>query len=247
VSSWFRRRIDWLRSQDLILLAALSVIGILVLAFIKLASEVGEMETSSFDRTILMLFRTTPSDPVGSPSIEAAVMHISALGSVAVTSLIVLIVVGFCFLAGHWRYGLLVLACSAGTGIIMSLLKGFYGRERPDYVTHLDPPGGLSFPSGHSMISAALYMTLAALIANTLERRRLKIFVICTGAFLTLLIGVSRMYLGVHYPTDVIAGWTAGGIWALACGLVARWLGKRGAVPTPTADLGSVEPEQKQG
>ncbi|MDB4960744.1 MAG: hypothetical protein JWP01_743 [Myxococcales bacterium] len=246
MTTWFRRRLDWFRSQDLILMAALSAIGILVTAFIKLAGEVSEQETDAFDRAILMFFRNSPTDPVGSPSIEAAVMHISALGSVAVTTLIVVLVIGFCFLAGHWRYGLLVFACSVGTGIIMSLLKGFYGRERPDYVTHLDPPGGLSFPSGHSMISAALYMTLAALVARTMERRRLKIFVIGTGAFLTVLIGVSRMYLGVHYPTDVIAGWTAGGTWALVCGLIARKLGHRGDVPTPHADTGSVEPEHHE-
>ena len=235
-NSWFRRGTAWLRARDLILLAALSGIGVLVVGFIKIASEVGEKETRAVDEAILLAMRNAPDDPIGSDKFQAAVMHISALGSGVVTGLIVLIVVSFCVLAGHKRYALLVLACSVGTGLIMWMLKGFFERERPTVVTHIDPPGGTSFPSGHSMISAALYLTLAALIARTLEQRRLKVFVIAVGALLTMMVGVSRMYLGVHYPTDVIAGWTAGAVWALICGLTARTLGKRGAVPVPHAE-----------
>lgn len=238
-NSWLRRGTSWLQARDLTLLAALAAIGVLVLGFLKLASEVREKETMGFDETILLAMRNTPDDPIGSDKFQAAVMHISALGSGAVTSLIVLIVVAFCALAGHKRYALLVFACSVGTGLIMWLLKGVFERERPSIVTHIDPPGGHSFPSGHSMISAALYMTLATLIARTLERRRLKVFVILVGALLTMLVGLSRMYLGVHYPTDVIAGWTAGAIWALICGLTARSLGKQGSVPVPHAEGGT--------
>ncbi len=232
----FKRVNTWLRSRDLILLASLAAIGVLVLAFVKLASEVSESDTRGFDEAILLAMRHAPDDPIGSDKFQAAVMHISALGSGAVTGLIVLIVVAFCALAGHKRYALLVLACSVGTGVIMWLLKGLFERERPTIVTHIDPPGGTSFPSGHSMISAALYLTLAALIARTLEQRKLKVFVITVGALLTTLIGVSRMYLGVHYPTDVIAGWSAGAVWALICGLTARTLGRRGSVPVPHAE-----------
>ena len=101
-------------------------------------------------------------------------------------------------------------------------------------VTHIDPPGGLSFPSGHSMISMALYMTLAILISRALPERALRRFVIGTGLFLTLIIGVSRMYLGVHYPTDVLAGWTAGGAWALVCGALAYRLGRKHEIETVT-------------
>lgn len=238
MSGWLRARIDWLRSQDLRLLAGLAAIGVLLVAFIKIARAVTGAETRDFDEAILLALRTTPDDPIGPPSLTAAVMHISSLGSGAVTGLIVLITTLFFALAGRWRYALLMLACALGTLAGMSLLKGFYERARPTVVTHIDPPGGTSFPSGHSMISAALYMTLAVLIARSLSRRRLRVYVVAVGAVLTMLIGITRLYLGVHYPTDVLAGWTAGALWALVAGLVAFRLGKRGTedIPVPVED-----------
>jgi undecaprenyl-diphosphatase len=235
---WLRTRIDWLRSRDLRLLAALAGAGILILVFIKVGRSVSGDETRSFDEAILLALRTSPDDPIGSEATTAAMMHISSLGSGAVTGLIVLLVTLFYVLAGHWRYALLMLACSVGTLAGMVMLKDFYERARPTIVTHIDPPGGHSFPSGHSMISAALYMTLAVLIARAMERRRLRIYVVAMGALLTLVIGFTRLYLGVHYPTDVLAGWTAGSLWALLCGLVVSRLGKRGVEDVPPTASG---------
>jgi len=234
--TWFQRHVQWWRARDLQLLVGLAAIGCLLLVFIKIGRAVSVSGTDALDQAILLAFRNTPGDPIGSDAFLAGVMHISALGSGAVTGLIVLLVTLFCVFAGHLRYAALVLACSVGTGFAMWLLKDFYERDRPSVVTHFDPPGGHSFPSGHSMISAALYMTLAVLISRTLERRRLRVFVIAAGALLALLIGFSRMYLGVHYPTDVLAGWTAGLIWALVCGLIVRKLGQRGDVAVPRAE-----------
>jgi undecaprenyl-diphosphatase len=118
-----------------------------------------------------------------------------------------------------------VVVCAAGTVAWMFVLKQLYGRPRPTIVTQIDPPGGMSFPSGHSMLSTALYLTLAVLIARTFDDRRLKLLTVGIGAGLALLIGLTRVYLGVHYPSDVIGGWTAGVTWALACGVLARRLG----------------------
>lgn len=227
---WLGSRTRWLRAPELRLAAILVGLGALVVGFLVLGSEVAEGDTAAFDRAILLAFRTTPSDPRGSADVEAAVMHLSALGSGAVTALVTVIAVAYLALAQRRRYALLVLACAVGTELWMSLLKALYSRPRPTVVTALDPPGGLSFPSGHSMISASLYLTLALLIARAMPHRRLRIFVVAVGAGLALLIGLSRIYLGVHYPTDVVAGWTVGLAWALICGLVARWLGGRGQV-----------------
>ena len=231
--SRIKRARAWLDAADLTVPAILVAVGILIVAFLKLGSEVSELETDALDRRILLALRRTPDDPLGPRWVEAAMMHFSALGSGAVTGLISLIAVVFSLLARRPRFAALIASCAIGTSLLMGLLKGLYNRQRPTVVTHLDPPGGLSFPSGHSMISMALYMTLAVLIAHTLRERRLRRFVIGTGAFLTLLIGVSRMYLGVHYPTDVLAGWTAGGAWALVCGAIAYRLGRRGHLEGP--------------
>jgi undecaprenyl-diphosphatase len=233
-----KRSLEWLRSQDLRLVATLAVIGGLVFAFIKIGRAVSGQETTGFDEAVLLALRTAPDDPIGPESLTHAFMHISALGSGSVTGIIVLIAVIFFVVSGHWRYAMLMLACSLGTLAGMSLLKNFYERERPTVVTHIDPPGGHSFPSGHSMISAALYMTLAVLIARTMERRRQRVAVVAIGAALMMLIGFTRLYLGVHYPTDVLAGWTAGLLWALICGLIVNRLGKRGTsdMPKPVED-----------
>jgi undecaprenyl-diphosphatase len=224
---------EWLRAQDLRLVAVLAAIGGLLFAFIKIGRAVSGQETTGFDEAVLLALRTTPDDPIGPQSLTDAFMHISALGSGSVTGLIVLITVIFFAVSGHFRYAMLMLACSLGTLAGMALLKNFYERDRPTVVTHFDPPGGHSFPSGHSMISAALYITLAVLIARTLKRRRQRVVVVAIGASLTMLIGFSRLFLGVHYPTDVLAGWTAGLLWALICGLIVQRLGKRGTTDVP--------------
>jgi undecaprenyl-diphosphatase len=231
------RRPAWLRVTELRLVAILGAIGVLVLTFLVLGSEVAEGDTAAFDRAILLALRHSPDDPLGSPSFEVAVVHVSALGSGAVTTLVTVIAVSYLALAGRRRFAMLVAVAAAGTELWMTLLKQAYDRPRPTVVTQLDPPGGLSFPSGHSMIAVALYLTLAVLIAGTLPQRRLRSFVVAVGAALALLIGTSRVYLGVHYPTDVLAGWTFGLAWALTCTLVARWLGGHGRLDAapPTA------------
>jgi undecaprenyl-diphosphatase len=220
--TWLRDRIAWFRAADLRLQAELFGVGLLVMFFVWLGDEMIEGDTHAIDNAILMAFRNTPDDPIGSYKVEAAVMHISALGSGVIAALIVTIVAAYLILARRFRYALTVIAVGLGTGLVMSVLKPLYDRERPTVVTHIDPPGGLSFPSGHSMISAALYLTLGMMIARSLEHRRLRVFAVGTGAFLAFLIGFSRVYLGVHYPSDVVAGWTVGGAWALLVGITTR-------------------------
>lgn len=227
VRSWVTERAGWVRATDLRLIAEIGVVVILILAFILVGNGVGEVD---LDDRILLALRDAPDDPRGPRSVENAVMHLSALGSGVVTGLLTLIAVMFLFLARRRAYAVLVLACAAGTLVFMATLKSLYERPRPTSVTHIDPPGGLSFPSGHSMISAALYLTLAVMIARALPERRLRIFVICTGAFIAMLVGFTRLYLGVHYPTDVLGGWIVGLTWALICGIVARRLARRGTV-----------------
>ncbi|CAN5914794.1 phosphatase PAP2 family protein [soil metagenome] len=233
-----RTSIDWLRAKHIRIVAYLTAIGLLILVFVIIAKLVAGAQTRAFDEAILLALRTKPDDPIGSPAFTNAVMQLTALGSGPVAGLIVGIATLFFVMAGHWRYALLTFTMSLGTWLWMWLLKSYFERERPTIVTHIDPTGGHSFPSGHSMISAALYLTLAVLIARTLERRRLRVFVVCIGVMLTAMVGVSRCYLGVHYPTDVIAGWTFGAMWALVCAVIVEWLGKRGTpdVPPPPAE-----------
>ncbi|MCO6389254.1 phosphatase PAP2 family protein, partial [Aliihoeflea sp. 40Bstr573] len=122
------------------------------------------------------------------------------------------------------------LASVGGGLLISSVAKEFFDRPRPDLVPHGSFVHTASFPSGHSMMAAVVYLTLGVLVARTLPQRRLKIFVLSLAAMTTILVGISRVYLGVHWPTDVLAGWLAGAGWATVCMLVARVLARRGEV-----------------
>ena len=128
-----------------------------------------------------------------------------------------------------------MLVAATGGGLLSVALKQIFARSRPDVVPHLVTVEGLSFPSGHSMAAAVIYLTLGALMARFAARRRIRVYVIAISLGLTGFIGITRVCLGVHYPTDVLAGWAAGLGWALICWIVARYLQYRGAVESPGA------------
>ena len=118
---------------------------------------------------------------------------------------------------------------AAEVGLASSILKAAFDRPRPN-VDHYSYVVTSSFPSGHSMMSAVVYLTLGSLLTRVLPARGVKIYLIVVALLLTLLVGLSRVYMGVHYPTDVLAGWTAGLVWAMLCWLAARYLQKRGTI-----------------
>ncbi len=120
-------------------------------------------------------------------------------------------------------------AVLSGT-IVSQLLKIGFARPRPDLVPYGTEVFTASFPSGHAMMSAVVYLTLGALLARTESRRRVKSYVMAIAAVLTLLVGLSRIYLGVHWPSDVVAGWALGAGWAAFAWLVMLWLQGRGKV-----------------
>jgi undecaprenyl-diphosphatase len=154
----------------------------------------------------------------------------TALGGVTVMSLLTGSVVVYLLLGRRYSALALVVA-AAGGGLLLSLLfKSHFDRPRPQVVPHLRDVHLSSFPSGHSMNSAIIYLTLGSLLARLTPRRVLKIYFICLALLLTFLVGVSRVYAGEHYPTDVLAGWTAGLVWAVLCWLVAQSLQHQGAV-----------------
>ena len=205
-------------------------IGGALWAFIELLDEVSEGETRSIDEAILLGFRMPgdPKDPIGAPWFEEAMRDITALGSAPALVIAVLAVVGFLVLAKAWRPAIFTLVARGGGIVLSSVLKYTVDRPRPDLVPHGNLIYTSSFPSGHSMMSAVVYLTLAALVARLIQRKRLKGYALGVAIILTFLVGVSRIYLGVHWPSDVLAGWAAGAAWALGCWLIARWIGLGG-------------------
>ena len=112
----------------------------------------------------------------------------------------------------------------------MQQLKDAFGRVRPDVVSHSLVELTRSFPSGHTTLAAVTYLTLGALVARVQSSRQLKAYVLFVAITLTLLVGVSRVYLGLHWPTDVLAGWCLGAAWAMVCWIVTAWLQREGRV-----------------
>lgn len=202
-------------------LIAVGVVAALVAGCAHLASEVLEQETMAFDTAILRAMRDANGTPVGPSWLASAIAELSALGSTAVSTSVVVVVGLFLLITRRRRHALLVAACGIGTGVAILLLKGIVGRDRPDIIAKLELVGGYSFPSGHTFMASAIYPLLAFLVADLVDERRSKVFVFGVAALIMLIVGFSRVYLGVHYPTDVLAGWGFGLAWAITCGAVA--------------------------
>lgn len=167
-------------------------------------------------------------DPLGPKWVEELGRDFAALGGMGVLTCLTLAVIGYLILVHRRRTALLV-AVAIGGGVLLSLLlKQGFDRPRPDLVPHDSYVYTSSFPSGHSMMAAVTYLTLAALLTRTQGPRRVKLYLLTLATLLTLVIGISRIYMGVHWPTDVLAGWTAGAAWALLCWQLAHWLQGRG-------------------
>ena len=197
---------------------------VLVIGFLGLGGLVLEGGTQEFDERVLRALRRSgdPSTPLGPSWLQGVALDITALGSATVLGLAVAAILGFLLLQGMRRTALFVLVASAGGGLLNHVLKAFFQRPRPAVVPHLREVLTLSFPSGHAMTSAAVYLTLGALLMRIAERRLTKIYCMAVAMLLTVLVGVTRVYLGVHYPSDVLAGWLIGMSWALFCWMVER-------------------------
>ncbi|MHB2169429.1 phosphatase PAP2 family protein [Alsobacter sp. R-9] len=212
--------------------SALLVAAAGLFAFLRIAGEVREGETHAFDEAILRALRSPldSADPIGPWWLESMMRDLTALGGTTVLTIMTLVVVAYLALAGKRGAAWLVVVSIGGGALLSSLLKLGFDRPRPDLVAHLVDVRSLSFPSGHAMLSAVTYLTLGVLVARVSPRRRIKVYVVAVAVLLTLAIGASRVYLGVHWPTDVLAGWSIGATWAMACWLAAVFLQRRGSV-----------------
>ncbi|MFO1142284.1 MAG: phosphatase PAP2 family protein [Amaricoccus sp.] len=213
-------------------LILLVVVAACLWAFVGLADAVIEGETHSFDTRLLLALRNPadPADPLGPAWVEELGRDVTALGGFGMLTFLTFAAAGFLWLQGNRRSMWLMLVSIGGGQALSALAKAGFDRPRPDLVPHGMHVYTSSFPSGHAMMAAVTYLTLGALVARVQPTRALKLYVLTLAVIVTVAVGVSRVYLGVHWPTDVLAGWTAGAAWALGCWLVASWLESRGAV-----------------
>ena len=222
--------------KSAILAAFISAISLF--AFVEIADDVSEGDTLAFDTAILLAFRDRNdlADPLGPAWVEGIMRDFTALGGVAVLTTFTALAVGFLFLAGKRRTAWTVIVSVLGGIALSNLLKWGFDRPRPDLVPHATIVYSQSFPSGHAMLSAIVYLTLGALMTRTEADVRVKIYLLTAACLLTLIVGINRVYLGVHWPTDVLAGWAVGASWALLCWLAMLWLQGSGKVEPATSD-----------
>jgi undecaprenyl-diphosphatase len=197
---------------------------VLLFGFVSLAGEVIDGDTQAFDTKILRALRdpADPSRPIGPAWIEGPLLDLTALGGGTVLALVVAVVAGFLVLQTRYRTAIVVAITWCSGELLNAAMKHVFNRPRPSIVPHLRIVYTSSFPSGHAMESAIVYLTLAAILMRASQSRVTKIYILGIAVLLTTLVGISRVYLGVHYPTDVLGGWIVGFMWASICWLAAR-------------------------
>ncbi len=203
--------------------AALLVAGLGLLAFLNIADEVAEGDTRALDFQILQALRVPgqPHQLIGPEWLHTAAADVTALGSVTVLTLLVLLALAICASLRRWAEALVLVVGAVGGVSISQGLKHLFLRERPDLVYRAVEAANPSFPSGHAMLSAVVFLTLGTLAARFAPRRRVKALALASAVFFSVLVGLSRVYLGVHWASDVLAGWCVGAAWAMACWLAA--------------------------
>lgn len=214
-----------------LLFAAVSLLG-----FANIASSIGAGDADGFDRAVLLHLHGPDGRPIGPLWLAEAARDATALGSLLVLGYVTACIAGYLLLTGKRHAAALCIVSVAGGTALAFLLKHWFERPRPDLVSATARVFSASFPSAHAMMAAVTYLTLGALLMRIEPSVRVKAYVLTLAVATTMLVGVSRVYLGVHWPTDVMAGWCVGVAWALICWFAAVQLQRRGAVEPTGAD-----------
>lgn len=207
------------------LLAAAGAVALAVLLVAVLGGAIDHGAQFSFDRAILLWARggSAHGVPIGPGWFRAAMIDITAIGGVTVLVLMVLLVAGFLAIGRHWLTLSLVLGGTISGSLAVSIVKALVGRARPTVTDHLVTVASESFPSGHAANSAIVYLTMTTLLSQLVEGRAARSYLFAAAALIVTLIGASRVYLGVHWPSDVLAGWAFGTLWAVAWWALGAW------------------------
>ncbi|HET6408913.1 MAG TPA: phosphatase PAP2 family protein [Chthoniobacteraceae bacterium] len=214
------------------MLAGILVAVVFAWLFAEVADEVLEGERQHWDEMVLLSLRQANDrlTPIGPSWMMDSAKDLTALGGVTIITFVNVAAFGYLALRGKWNSFWLMVLSVIGGAIGTTVLKDLFGRTRPSVVPHLVEVNSASFPSGHSMLAAVTYLTIGAMLARAADGTHQKVYIITLAILVTLIIGLTRIYLGVHYPSDVLGGWCAGISWALLCLLIAKFLERAGVV-----------------
>lgn len=208
---------NWLEPK---ILSGIMTASLALWVFVEVAENVVEGDVRYLDTAILMALHR--SDSSNLDWFSEFVRDISGLGGLGVLALLVSASVIFLVISNNRRTAIFVALATLSGAVLSSLLKLGFDRPRPDLIPHLTHVYSTSFPSGHAMLSAVVYLTLGTLLTRIVSGLWSRIFIMVVAVLLTGLIGLSRLYLGVHWPSDVLAGWAAGAAWALVWWTIAN-------------------------
>jgi undecaprenyl-diphosphatase len=223
--------LSWIGRHELtVLLAFVMIFGGIWLT-VTLADGVVEGDTQETDLALMMLLREgeDADNPIGPAWVEELMRDYTALAGTGFLVLIITAVTIYYLIQGHHKEMAFLLIAVLGAFLISYLLKDIFDRPRPEFVAEGAYKYSASFPSGHALLAATTYLTLGSILAQLFTRDRLKAYVLILATIIVVLVGFTRVYLGVHYPTDVLAGWVIGTVWATMCWLGFRWLRRREA------------------
>lgn len=225
----FSRRMLRLARTEIAAVSALFVIAAGVLTFVEVADDMTETDGQAFDQAVLSWVQPVPGDPRGPWWLEEAAADLTSLGGISVLALFAVIAFAF-LLIQRKRLSAALLAIGLAGGVGLSEgLKAVFGRQRPPQDFQAVETLNASFPSGHALLSAVFYLTLGVMLTRAFPRAHLKAFVLVVAMTIALLIGLTRVYLGAHWASDVVAGWSVGAAWAMVLWLVAYAIGRRQA------------------
>lgn len=214
---------------------AAGALALAMLIVILLGETIARGHQFAFDRAIMLAMREPENIhvPEGPAWLKQAMVDVTALGGETVLTLIVVATAGFLAIRRHWLTLWLVLGGTISGSWAVGLIKSTVARPRPALIDHLVEVWSASFPSGHAANSAIIYLTVTLLLMQIVDSRTARWYMISVAALLVTMIGVSRVYLGVHWPSDVLAGWSFGTLWALAWWSFGGWLRLRRARGAP--------------
>jgi undecaprenyl-diphosphatase len=228
IATFLRRALRVARAE-IAALAALLVVTLGVMTFVEVADDATEADGQAFDMAVLTWLQPVPGDARGPWWVEEAAADLTSLGGISVLALFAVIAVIFLVMQRKRLSALLLVLGLAGGVALSEGLKAVFERARPPAAYQAVETINASFPSGHALLSTVFYLTLGVMLTRAFARRRFKAFALGCGVALALIIGLTRVYLGAHWASDVIAGWCAGAAWAMALWLVSYAVERRQA------------------
>ncbi len=213
----------WVKAEPIVL-GSIFVIVCCLWGFLRLATKIMGQQDLYYDQKILLSMRQSIdlAEPIGPLFLKDAMVDLSALGSVSVALVIFVTVLGLLLIQRQHRLVIFMTLSIFGGSALSIFLKTLFMRSRPDLIPHLTPAHYYSFPSGHSMTATVVYFTLAMVLSEAAHEKIIKHYILICAILIIGIVGISRVYIGVHWPSDVLGGWMMGTAWALLCWLIQR-------------------------